>query len=87
VAYEWDPNKAAENLRKHGVSFGEAASVLLDPTAMTFDDPDHSDGVSVRRRILFVTHCWRKNRIRIITARRATRREKDQYEKRIGPNQ
>lgn len=43
MTYEWDPIKAAANVRKHGVSFAEAASVFLDPIALTFDDPDHSD--------------------------------------------
>ena len=81
VSYEWDP----DNVKKeHGVSFGEAASVLLDPNALTYDDPDHSEdelreitiGTSATAgRLLFVTHCWRRNRVRIISARKATRRE------------
>jgi len=92
VVYEWDPAKAAANLNKHRVSFEEAASVFLDPAALTFLDPDHSDeeereitiGRSARRRVLFVAHSERDDRIRIISARRATRRERRQYEEGIG---
>ena len=88
VIYEWDPAKAASNWRKHGVTFAEAASVYLDPGALTFDDPDHSIGelreitigVSTKQRLLFVSHCMRGDRIRIISARKATRRERKQYE-------
>ena len=62
MTYEWDPAKAAANVRKHGVSFEEAASVFLDPAALTFTDPDHSEeedrsitiGRSARGRVLFV---------------------------------
>ena len=86
MTYEWDSSKADANLRKHGVSFAEAASVFLDPLALTFEDPDHSDeenreitiGVSSRERALFVSHCLRGDRIRIISARKATPREKKQ---------
>lgn len=92
VTYEWDPKKAGLNLRKHRVSFAEAASVFLDPMALTFDDPDHSVeeereitiGVSARQRVLFVAHAKRGNRIRVISARRATAKEKKQYAERIG---
>ncbi|THJ20518.1 MAG: BrnT family toxin [Nitrospira sp. CG24E] len=86
--YEWDPEKATENLRKHKVSFAEAASVFLDPLALTFSDPDHSQeedraitiGSSSNQRVLFVSHCERGDRIRIISARKATRKERVQYE-------
>ncbi len=92
MTYEWDPAKAASNLRKHGVSFAEGASVFLDPLAVTFDDPDHSDeedreitiGVSSELRVLFVSNCARGDRIRIISARKATRRERKQYAETIG---
>ena len=92
MVYEWDPAKAASNLRRHGVSLAEATSVFLDQAALTFDDPDHSDeeereitiGVSARQRVLFVSHCVRGDRIWIISARKATRRERSQYAKRIG---
>ena len=87
MIYEWDPAKAAVNIRKHSVSFEEAASVSLDPAALTFIDPDHSEdeeraitiGRSARGRVLFVAHTERRDRIRIISARRATRREQEQY--------
>jgi len=87
VTYEWDLAKAAANLHKHGVSFAEAASVFLDPIAFTFDDPDHLDeedreitiGVSTKQRTLFVSHCARGDRIRISSARKATKRERKQY--------
>jgi len=90
VTYEWDPAKAAANLRKHRISFVEAASVFLDPMALTFGDPDHSDeedreitiGVSTKRRVLFVSHTARGNRIRIISVRKATRKERRQYAER-----
>jgi len=67
VIYEWDAAKASANLRKHKVSFAEAASVFLDPLALSFFDPDHSEeenreitiGISSRKRALFVSHCER----------------------------
>lgn len=91
VIYEWDPTKAAENLRKHRVAFMEAASVFLDPTALTYLDPDHSEsedreitiGFSTRNRMLFVSHCERNGRVRIISSRKVTQKEKLQYEKKI----
>ena len=91
MIYEWDPAKAAANLRRHKVSFAEAASVFLDPLALTFSDPDRLDeedreitiGLSSRQRTLFVSHCERGDRIRIISARKATRKERVQYEKKI----
>jgi uncharacterized protein len=89
MIYEWDAAKARSNLRKHRVSFEEAATVFLDPFAMTFDDPDHSNdaqrfvtiGWSSRQRVLFLAHADREpDRIRIITARKATRRESNEYQ-------
>ena len=88
MIYEWDGGKARTNQRKHGVSFEEAASVFLDPKALTYPDPFHSAaeereitiGHSMRRRVLFVAHCPRRDRIRIISARKATRKEHTQYE-------
>jgi uncharacterized protein len=87
VTYEWDPIKAQINRRKHGVSFEEAASVFQDAKALTFDDPDHSDeesremtiGLSTKGRVLFLSHCERGNGIRIISARKATPKERKQY--------
>ena len=91
MIYEWDAAKASANLRKHKVSFAEAASVFLDPLALSFFDPDHSEeenreitiGISSRKRALFVSHCERDERIRIISARKATRKERLQYGKSI----
>ena len=92
MIYEWDPEKAKRNLREHGVPFEEAATVFLDPLAMTYPDPDHSDeedreitiGYSTGERLLFVSHCLRGERTRIISARKATRRERNQHEESIG---
>jgi len=91
VIYEWDPVKATGNFRKHKVSFSEAASVFLDPLALTFPDIDGSDveereitiGFSLKRVVLFVSHCERGERTRIISARKATRKEQFQYEENI----
>ena len=88
MIYEWDPEKAKRNLREHGVSFEEAATVFLDPLATTYSDPDHSNeedreitiGYSTNQRLLFVSHVQRRNRTRIISAREATRRERKQHE-------
>jgi uncharacterized DUF497 family protein len=71
----------------NGVSFEEAASVFQDATALTFDDPDHSDeesremtiGLSTKGRVLFLSHCERGDGIRIISARKATPKERKQY--------
>ena len=92
MVYEWDAVKAKANLHKHGVSFEEAATVFRDPLALTFADPDHSGGEereitigrSVRQLIVFVSHCLRRDRIRIISARKATKGERKQYEKDLG---
>ena len=86
--FEWDGSKAALNLRKHGVSFEEAASVFNDPLAYTFADPDHSVeeerlltfGHSHAGRVLAVVHAECSRTIRIISARRATRHERGIYE-------
>ena len=92
MIYEWDAEKAAANLRKHGVSFLDAATVFLNPLAMTYEDPDHSAdeqrevtiGHTIRQRLVFVSHCERGDQIRIISARLVTRPERKQYEKAIG---
>jgi uncharacterized DUF497 family protein len=88
VIYEWDAKKAKAKLRKHKVSFEEAATVFLDPLTITFPDPDHSEeeereitiGLAAKSRVVFVAHCPRGDRIRIIGARRASRKERKQYE-------
>jgi uncharacterized DUF497 family protein len=92
VVYEWHAAKAKANLQKHGVSFDDAATVFLDPLALTFPDPYHSGGEereitighTAGRRVVFVSHCQCGNRLRIISARRATGRERSQYEEGIG---
>lgn len=89
--FEWDPRKAATNLRKHGVSFTEAGTVFGDELAITVPDPDHSDqedrfitiGWSNRHRLLMVSHTDRSDRIRIISARELTRNERKAYEEEI----
>lgn len=85
---EWDPKKAKSNLRKHGVSFEEAATALSDPMAATGADPDHSIteeryvtfGVSERGRLLAVAHTDEEETIRIISARIASKGERELYE-------
>ena len=86
--FEWDKLKADANLEKHGVPFDEALTVFADPLARIRDDPDHSTeerreiivGHSVRRRILVVGFTERETKVRIITARRATAKERKNYE-------
>jgi uncharacterized protein len=88
IDFEWDPNKAAQNLRKHSVTFEEAATVFRDDLSITVPDPDHSMeeervitvGLSSRNRLLIVSHVERGDCIRIISARELTPREKRQYE-------
>jgi uncharacterized DUF497 family protein len=92
VVYEWDAKKAKGNRRKHRISFEDAATVFLDPLALTFPDPDHSMGEereitigrSSRQQVVFVSHCRRGDRIGIISARKTTRGERKQYEEGIG---
>ena len=86
--FEWDDAKAARNLRIHGVDFQEAKTVFEDPFAITIPDDFHSDdeprwiilGLSLLARVLLVVHTERKERIRIISARKATPAERFQYE-------
>jgi hypothetical protein len=88
VEFEWDRVKAAANLKRHRVSFHEAAAVLEDPLSTTFPDEAHSEaeprfltiGASTRGHILVVAHMERNDTVRIISARRATRREREFYE-------
>ncbi len=92
MTYEWDSGKAKANLRKHGVSFEEAATVFLSPSALTFADPEHSEdeqrevtiGLSANGRVLFVSHCQRGEAIRIISARKTTPNEGKQYAEILG---
>jgi uncharacterized DUF497 family protein len=88
MRFEWDPEKAKLNLKKHGVSFDEAATAFYDPLSATFPDPDHSEdeerlitvGVSSRGRLLVVAHTERGNAVRIINARSATAHERKRHE-------
>ena len=85
---EWDPDKAASNFEKHGISFDEAATIFSDPLALTFDDPGHSQGeyrylsfgVSSTGRSLVVAHADRGDTIRILSARPMTASERRDYE-------
>ncbi len=86
--FEWDREKAEANVSKHGISFEEALSAFADLLSVTISDPDHSQaeqrylllGLSHQGRLLVVSHTERSEAIRIISARRASRREKRMYE-------
>ena len=90
--FDWDTEKAVANQIKHGVSFEEAQTVFNDCDALRIYDPDHSEdeerfvllGLSASLRVLVVCHCYRENdeKIRIISARKATKKESATYEKR-----
>jgi len=87
VDYEWDPDKAKQNLRKHGVTFADAVAVLEDDRAMTIRDYVGEAeerwvtlGMDGLGRVLVVVYTWRGERLRMITARRATPAERRQYE-------
>lgn len=92
LRFEWDERKNTQNRRKHGVSFEEAQTVFLDEQALLVADPDHSEreerfillGLSSALRTLVVCHCYRRERdvIRLISARRADRQERELYEAR-----
>jgi uncharacterized DUF497 family protein len=93
LRFVWDPAKAAANKRKHGVSFDEAQSIFADENGLFLSDPDHSEhedrflllGLSVRLRILAVIHTVSRDGdiIRVISARKATNREEQQYLDRV----
>ena len=88
LSFEWDEHKAESNLKAHGVSFQEATTVFADPLSITIPDPDHSSvemrsldlGLSYLGRLLVVSYTERGNKIRLISARLATRNERKQYE-------
>lgn len=88
MRFEWDIEKAAENLRKHRVSFDEAATAFFDPLSMTVPDPDHSAGerrmitmgASSSGRLLVVAHTERGATLRLISARLASASERKRYE-------
>ncbi len=86
--FDWDPGKAKSNVRKHALSFEEAATVFYDPLSATFRDPDHSEkesrfitvGYSSRNRLCIVVHTEREDTLRIISARPATAQERKRHE-------
>jgi uncharacterized DUF497 family protein len=88
LIFEWDSRKAIRNIRKHGVSFEEAATIFGDPLSLTITDPMHSDseerfvtiGLSLNQRILIVIHTDRGKNIRLISSREATSGERRIYE-------
>jgi uncharacterized DUF497 family protein len=90
IRFAWDPVKAAANRRLHRVSFEEALTVFANPLARIHDDPEHSEierrecivGHSARHRLLVVSFTERGREVRIISARRATRHEREDYEAR-----
>ena len=88
LTFEWDKRKEAVNIRKHGASFHEASTVFLDPLSMTFYDPDHAEdedryitlGMTKNGRLLFVSHADRGDRVRVSSAREASKLERNGYE-------
>ncbi len=89
MQFDWEPVKAETNIRKHGVSFDEASSSVLDPWAIIIEDEAHSQsedrriaiGMSIRSRVLFVVHLEEDEQsVRIISARKATAKERRDYE-------
>jgi len=91
LQFEWDPKKAEANKVKHGVSFEEALTVFADPLARIFEDPEHS---KTERREIIIGHSAKQNlilvsflehdRVRLISARKATRTERKEYEENVG---
>ena len=89
IAFSWDDKKSKSNKKKHGIPFEEAQTVFFDESATEFFDPDHSEnedrflmlGISYRLRVLIVSYCFPKDdsEIRIISARKATKKEQDVY--------
>lgn len=88
LLFEWDPNKARKNIKVHGISFDEASTVFRDTLSLTIFDPLHSDeedrliliGNSCKNRLLVIVHIEREDKIRIISARKTTKKERRQYE-------
>jgi len=89
LKFEWDRKKAILNIKKHGVSFEDAATAFGDPLSVTIHDPKHSDdedrflllGETKDKKLVVVAHTDRKDTIRLINARPATRQEREDYEK------
>jgi uncharacterized protein len=86
MAYQWDKDKAASNLNKHGIDFADAVSVFSDDLATTVNDERFEEerfitiGIDAFGRVLVVVYTWRGDEIRLISARKATRSERNQYE-------
>ncbi|MCU0598851.1 MAG: BrnT family toxin [Desulfobacterales bacterium] len=88
LTFEWDPQKAISNFEKHGVSFEEASTIFQDPLSITIDDPLHSEserrmvhiGISHKNRLLVVVHTERGDNVRLISARKASQKERKHYE-------
>ncbi|GAX61433.1 hypothetical protein SCALIN_C22_0144 [Candidatus Scalindua japonica] len=88
LIFEWDPKKAKKNIKIHGISFDEASTSFKDTISLTIYDPLHSDeedrfitiGNSCKNRLLIIVHTVREIKIRIINARKATKKERKQYE-------
>ena len=89
LSFEWDPIKAKRNIRVHGISFDEASTAFKDTLSLTIFDPLHSAdedrlvliGNSHQSRLLVVVHTERSDKIRLISARKATKHERETYEK------
>ena len=89
MEFEWNPHKAVINIKKHSVSFSEATTVFNDPLAITFDDPAHSVneqrfitiGYSNQNQLIVLSHTDRNQKIRLISARKATPKERRFYER------
>lgn len=88
LTFEWDEDKAEENLKKHGVGFEEAKTIFNDPFSITIYDNEHSSneeryvdiGLSLKGRLIVVSYTERKENIRIISSRKATKKEQKIYE-------
>lgn len=88
LLFEWDSKKAAKNIKIHGISFDEASTSFRDTLSITVYDPLHSEdedrliliGNSCKNRLLVIVHIDRKDKIRIISARKATKNERERYE-------
>ena len=86
VSFEWNPDKATTNLKKHGIDFADAVTVFDDINAITIEDPDYEEqrfitiAMDAFGRILVVVYTWRSDIIRLISARKATKQERKQYE-------
>ena len=86
MGFQWNHNKAQSNLKKHGIDFADAVTIFDDFNAVTINDPSQSEerfitiGMDAYGRILVVVYTWRANDIRLISARKATKHERKQYE-------